>query len=533
MKTLKLFIVVTLLLTGWGVALANTESISREAAFSLLTEKSFKKKRKAILALSEQGGDTVILILKTMLAGDLYFIKEDQSLVTVKKLTNSYTTTDVLTGTVKDNLQKKAISKVKINNKIRQILRQSIALLEISNPDKKKRLTALAQFLKEPGGAPVQQIEQLHPAEKDPDVREMMKLVMNLYQLEAEPENNIEIISSFDRRLEPEVRNLLMTLAGHQNQEVAAEAQRSLEKIDARISLLKYVETIFFGISLGSILVLAAIGLSITFGVMGVINMAHGELIMLGAYATYVMQQLLPNHICAALILSVPVAFLVAALTGVLIERTIIRHLYGRSLETLLATFGVSLILQQAVRTVFSPLNRTVESPDWLTGALTINPVLSLTYNRIAIVAFCFAVFLILLYVMKKTNLGLHVRAVAQNRRIARAMGVKSERVDMITFGLGSGIAGVAGVALSQLGNVGPNLGQSYIIDSFMVVVFGGVGNLWGTMVSGLTLGIANKFLEPITGAVLAKILVLVAIILFIQKRPRGLFPQKGRALES
>jgi urea transport system permease protein len=302
--------------------------------------------------------------------------------------------------------------------------------------------------------------------------------------------------------------------------------------MDSWRSFYSAIETLFFGLSLGSVLVLAAIGLAITFGVMGVINMAHGELMMLGAYTVYVMQQLLPQHIGVSILLSIPAAFIVAALAGVLIERTIIRFLYGRPLETLLATFGVSLILQQLVRSVFSANNRAVESPAWLSGTLQINEALAITYNRLYIVLFTTVVFAILLVVLKRTRLGLDIRAVAQNRSMARAMGIRSEWVDAMTFGLGSGIAGVAGVALSQLTNVGPNLGQSYIIDSFMVVVFGGVGNLWGTLIGGLSMGVVNKLLEPYSGAVLGKIFVLVALILFIQRRPRGLFPQTGRAAE-
>jgi urea transport system permease protein len=333
--------------------------------------------------------------------------------------------------------------------------------------------------------------------------------------------------------LRPPVRNALKRLTtADSDGPVPKAADRALREIESRVQFFQLLETLFFGLSLGSVLVLAAIGLAITFGVMGVINMAHGELIMLGAYTTYVIQQLMPNQIGASILVSIPAAFLVAGLTGVLIERTVIRFLYGRPLETLLATFGLSLVLQQAVRSIFSPLNRSVETPDWMSGTLEINQVLSLTYNRLYIILFALVVFAALFLVLKRTSLGLQVRAVAQNRAMARAMGVRAQWVDAMTFGLGSGIAGVAGVALSQLTNVGPNLGQAYIIDSFMVVVFGGVGNLWGTLVGGLSLGVANKFLEPWSGAVLAKILVLVFIILFIQKRPRGLFPQKGRAAE-
>jgi urea transport system permease protein len=285
-------------------------------------------------------------------------------------------------------------------------------------------------------------------------------------------------------------------------------------------------------LSLGSVLVLSAIGLAITFGVMGVINMAHGELMMLGAYTTYVMQLLMPNHIGTSIVVAIPAAFLVCGAVGVLIERGIVRFLYGRPLETLLATFGLSLILQQVVRDVFTANNRPVEAPSWLTGSLQINEALSITYNRLVTVLFMMLVFAILLLVLNRTRLGLQVRAVAQNRSMAKAMGVPTEWVDALTFGLGSGIAGVAGVALSQLTNVGPNLGQSYIVDSFMVVVFGGVGNLWGTLIGGMSLGVVNKILEPFAGAVLGKIIVLVFLIVFIQWKPRGLFPQKGRAAE-
>jgi urea transport system permease protein len=289
---------------------------------------------------------------------------------------------------------------------------------------------------------------------------------------------------------------------------------------------------LFFGLSLGSVLVLIAIGLAITFGVMGVINMAHGELMMLGAYTTYVVQTAMPEHIGISILVAIPAAFLVSGLMGVLMERTIIRYLYGRPLETLLATFGVSLLLQQLVRSIFTALNRSVITPDWMSGELKLNDALSITYNRLYIVIFTLIVFSAIMLVFKRTRLGLDIRAVSQNRAMAKAMGIRTEWVDAMTFGLGAGIAGVAGVALSQLTNVGPDLGQSYIIDSFMVVVFGGVGNLWGSLIGGMSMGVTNKLLEPWIGAVLAKIFVLVALILFIQARPRGLFPPRGRAAE-
>jgi len=269
---------------------------------------------------------------------------------------------------------------------------------------------------------------------------------------------------------------------------------------------------------------------------MGVINMAHGEMVMLGAYTTYVVQEIIraryPGLFDYSLFIAIPLAFLVSGLVGILVERGIFQFLFGRPLETLLATWGLSLILQQAVRTAFGPTNKDVGTPSWMSGSFDLGHI-AITYNRLSIVVFTLLVFVLLLGLLRFTRLGLEMRAVTQNRAMAASMGIRTGSIDALTFGLGSGIAGIAGVALSQIDNVSPNLGQGYIIDSFMVVVFGGVGNLWGTLVGALTLGIANKFLEPVAGAVLAKIAILVLIILFIQKRPRGLFALKGRAVEA
>jgi urea transport system permease protein len=317
---------------------------------------------------------------------------------------------------------------------------------------------------------------------------------------------------------------------------VRAAAAEVLERIDSRLKLWGVLETIFHGLSLGSVLLLAAVGLAITFGVMGVINMAHGEMVMLGAYTTFVIQTLFREHLPAgldySLALAVPAAFLVSGAFGIAIERTVIRFLYGRPLETLLATWGLSLILQQLVRSVFGPTNREVGTPGWMSGAWEVAGGLTLTYNRLWIIFFALAVLACLMLLINRSAFGLRMRAVVQNRRMAASMGIRTGRIDALTFGLGSGIAGIAGVALSQIDNVSPNLGQGYIIDSFLVVVFGGVGSLWGTLVGAMSLGILNKVLEPYAGAVLSKIFVLVGIILFIQKRPRGLFALKGRAVE-
>jgi len=423
--------------------------------------------------------------------------------------------------------------KISVNNSLRNQLNSLMAQLNLHSPDASLRLAAAKRILNDGADEETATLLQNQLAtEQDPQVLSALQIAIAVYKLHsADVQQRRDAVKSLRGSLEPEARTALNDIiSSDASKDVRTEAEYALKAIDNKIAWYHFAENVFFGLSLGSVLLLSAIGLAITFGVMGVINMAHGEMMMIGAYTTWVIQQLFPNHIAYSLLMAVPAAFVVAGLVGILIERSVIRFLYGRPLETLLATFGVSLILQQAARTIFTPLNRAVSLPEWMSGSLTINPVLSITYNRLFILLFAVAVFFALLLVLKKTSLGLKVRAVSQNRSMARAVGVRANWVDALTFGLGSGIAGVAGVALSQLTNVGPNLGQAYIIDSFMVVVFGGVGNLWGTLVGAMGLGVLNKFMEPYAGAVLAKVLVLVLLILFIQKKPKGLFPQKGRA---
>lgn len=515
-------------------AIAAEQSASIETAASLLLSKKFSDKGQAIEILAEDEGEQAMRILGALLKSRLYYVKSDKHLVIVDKSDGEYSLTDAITQQALGSVSKGEVKKVSLNNKLRIQIRSSLAIVDLRSPNPATRLSAVNQLLDRPDATSATRLQPLLDKETDSEVRDAMKIVIALANLasddKAERQAAVEVL---DGNIHPAVGSALKKLQqSTHDKEFANTIKEILKNIESKLQFYAFIENLFFGLSMGSVLVLAAIGLAITFGVMGVINMAHGELIMIGAYTTYVIQLLMPNHIGAALIISIPAAFIVSGLVGIAIERGVIRFLYGRTLETLLATFGISLILQQTVRTLFSPLNRSVESPSWMSGVWEINNALSLTFNRLYIIVFCLLVFAALFVVLKKTVLGLQVRAVSQNRSMARAMGVRSEWVDAMTFGLGSGIAGIAGVALSQLTNVGPNLGQAYIIDSFMVVVFGGVGNLWGTLVSGMTLGIANKFLEPWAGAVLAKILVLVFIILFIQKRPRGLFPQKGRAAE-
>ena len=353
---------------------------------------------------------------------------------------------------------------------------------------------------------------------------------------DATEDARVEAARQIRERGDQEAVSLLKSLPPETPARVREAAAAAAKSIETSLAMWGSAQNALYGLSLGSVLLLAAIGLAITFGVMGIINMAHGELVMLGAYVTFMVQELIRTHAPGlfdwSLAIAIPLAFLVSGAVGVAIERTVIRWLYGRPLETLLATWGISLILQQAVRSIFGANNREVGAPSWMSGSIDLGN-LTLTTGRMWIMLFALAVFLGLILILKKTPAGLQMRAVTQNRSMAAAMGIRTPLVDALTFGLGCGIAGIAGVALSQIDNVSPNLGQSYIIDSFMVVVFGGVGNLWGTLVGALTLGVVNKFLEPFAGAVLGKILVLVFIILFIQKRPRGLFALKGRAVEA
>ena len=499
-----------------------------------LASRSFDDKEAAIRQLAEQDHPRVVPLLNALMNRDLVQHRDSGAIVLGRKNSDGWQLLDPVSEAEQQQVGSRDARPVVINNRLRTVINNQLALRDLVSPDSEQRYQAAGQLI---GNADPEMLSALaarRAEETVARVQDRIDVALNIATLDGDDlAARLNAIEALAASLHPAAKNALRdrVAASDSPAEVRA-AEKALARIEARIDRYQTADTLFFGLSLGSVLLLAAIGLAITFGVMGVINMAHGELIMIGAYTTYVIQQLLPNSHEWSLLIAIPAAFVVSALVGILIERFVIRFLYGRPLETLLATFGVSLILQQAVRVIFSPLNRTVITPEWMSGALEINPVFSLTYNRLYIIFFALAVFLALLTLLKKTRLGLQVRAVSQNRTTARAMGIRSERVNALTFGLGSGIAGVAGVALAQLTNVGPNLGQSYIIDSFMVVVFGGVGNLWGTLTAAFSLGIANKLLEPVAGAVLAKIIVLIFIILFIQRKPRGLFPQRGRAAE-
>jgi len=533
---LKILLFVSGLVSGSVLMAAQSEE-DFSTQLNRLLEFDFDVKAQAINRLAKIEDERIDKVFRTLLNGDLYYRKNDKTIVYVKKTDDGYALTSVLGNESLGVVSKRKIKKITVNNKLRRLLSGLIAERGMGHRDPAVRLASVKEMIGQVSQSDRDKLQRLLAKEKDEDVSTALNVALAMIDITSvDKQKQLAAVKALGDSDYPASRNRLKDVL---DQAIAAgdtavikQARSSLQQIQTRAERYQTIETIFFGISLGSVLLLAAIGLAITFGVMGVINMAHGELMMIGAYTTYVVQLLMPNYIEWSLLVAIPAAFVVAGLFGVAIERGVIRFLYGRPLETLLATFGISLVLQQLVRSIFSPLNRSVETPAWMSGSWEINALLSLTYNRLYIIVFSLLVFAALLMILKKTPLGLHVRAVSQNRTMAKAMGIRTEWVDAMTFGLGSGIAGVAGVALSQLTNVGPNLGQSYIIDSFMVVVFGGVGNLWGTLVGAMSLGVANKFMEPWVGAVLAKIFILVFIILFIQKRPRGLFPQKGRAAE-
>ena len=431
------------------------------------------------------------------------------------------------------------LSPVRLNNRLRRIVEAALGGLTLMAPDPGKRLEAAQAVLRSKDANALPALDQAIAKETDARVKQALieaRAAVVLYLDTASDADKIEAIDQITQRGDQEALSLLGGLPANAAAPVKKAAADAIVSIQSSLAIWTAVQNTWYGLSLGSVLLLAAIGLAITFGVMGVINMAHGEMVMLGAYTTYVVQELIRAHNPAlfdySLAFAIPLAFLFAGFVGILIERGIIRFLYGRPLETLLATWGLSLIIQQAVRTAFGPTNKDVGNPSWMSGSFDLGHI-TITYNRLWIIVFTLLIFVGLLALLRYTRFGLEMRAVTQNRAMAASMGIKTSRIDALTFGLGSGIAGLAGVALSQIDNVSPNLGQGYIIDSFMVVVFGGVGNLWGTLVGAFTLGIANKFLEPYAGAVLAKIAILVLIILFIQKRPRGLFALKGRAVEA
>jgi len=518
-----------------AAAILPTNAGPFEDALARFASDSFSDTEAAVNALATGGHPQAFAIIDALKDGRLLADPQSRQ-VLIKEAGGAFT--DAATGAAVASAPAGAAA-VRLNNRLRRAVDAALGALTLLSPDPARRIQAAQSVFKAHDAALLPTVETALQKETNATARRAFaeaRAAINLFRTDATEAEKREAVAVIRGRGDREALALLTGLPADQPVAVSRAAAAAIDSINKTLALWAAVQNAWYGLSLGSVLLLAAIGLAITFGVMGVINMAHGEMVMIGAYVTFVVQETIragnPALFDYSLVIAVPLAFLVAGAIGVAIERTIIRFLYGRALETLLATWGLSLILQQAVRTLFGPTNREVGNPSWMSGAFEIGQ-LTITYNRLWIVVFTLAVFVLLLAMLRFTALGLEMRAVTQNRRMAASMGIATSRVDALTFGLGSGIAGIAGVALSQIDNVSPNLGQSYIIDSFMVVVFGGVGNLWGTLVGAFTLGIANKFLEPVAGAVLGKIAILVLIILFIQKRPRGLFALKGRAVEA
>lgn len=464
--------------------------------------------------------------LYTDSAGNTYLLKNDDKLF-------SYPAQQALEQWPAD------LSQVTLVNTLRKALNFGQAKAKLSSNDASQRLAAVDILENNLAELDLATVKQLYVNEKNDQVKARLAQLKARLDFNSSDEfTKLEAVKILADSNRPDVFALItQTLEQpQQNPALKAALLDAQNKIKTRLQISEWSGHVFSGLSTASILLLAALGLAITYGLLGVINMAHGELIMIGAYTTYVIQSFFKTHFAGLvdwyLVAAIPAAFLVSALIGMLIERTVIRPLYGRQLETLLATFGVSLILMQLVRMVFGAQNVEVSNVSWLSGGIAVTPSLMLPYNRIAIIAFTVAVLLLLVFLLNKTRFGLFVRAVTQNRQMARAVGIRSARIDMMAFGLGSGLAGLAGCALAQVGNVGPDLGQNYIIDAFLVVVVGGVGQVWGAVLAALGLGISGTVLEIGLGAVLAKIILLVLVILFIQKRPQGLFAIKGRFVE-
>jgi urea transport system permease protein len=488
--------------------------------------------------LAATGDPAVTGVLEALSAGSLHYRKSDRAVFIVRAQGGTPTLVDPLTAESAGEAITAQLEKIKVNNSLRRAIRDAMGRLTVMAADPARRHAAARSMFGSPDPAAIPLLDDAIEAERDEAVRrafvEARAAAVLVSDLDAETRR--AAVATIGARGDREALAMLRAFQIVAPDDLKPAVAQQIALTEQTLAWWGAAQNVWYGLSLGSVLLLAAIGLAITFGVMGVINMAHGEMVMLGAYTTFAVQSVIHAHapwlLDVSLLIALPLAFAAAGAVGIGIERGVIRHLYGRPLETLLATWGISLILQQAVRTTFGAQNRQVVTPSWMSGGFEVGQM-AVTYNRLWIAIFALTVFAVLLVGLNKSGFGLQMRAVTQNRQMAKSMGIRTPRIDALTFGLGSGIAGIAGVALSQISNVSPNLGQGYLIDSFMVVVFGGVGSLWGTLVGAMSLGILNKFLEPYAGAVLGKILVLVLIILFIQKRPRGLFALKGRAAEA
>ncbi|MBT6602293.1 MAG: urea ABC transporter permease subunit UrtB [Nitrospina sp.] len=537
-RPIGLFFVIAYFVSSISIVEAN----DFESLLNDLGNKSRSKIKIAVKKLGELGNSKALPALSA-LKNKRLAVTDKGNLVILNESEDQ--AADALTGE-KLNIKTLTLRKPRINNTVRRYLATAIAKLKLSSEEPNVRLKAAQELLKRSSSSVLDIVEDSLKKEKNNDVKETLLLV--LAKINIESKDRIKRIESINTIKKFGSNNFYTILEGllkknnkgdflEEDSEIRDRAAKAINSIKQRQGFVDQIANLFYGLSLGSILLLAALGLAITFGLMGVINMAHGEMLMIGAYATFLVQNLfvdyLPSYFDWYLIIAIPVSFLASAIVGIILERVVIRHLYGRPLETLLATWGISLVLIQTVRLTFGAQNVEVANPFYLSGGVEVFNGVVFPYSRIVIIIFVVFVVTAIWALLQKTSLGLQVRAVTQNREMAACMGISTNKVDMWTFGLGSGVAGLGGLALSQIGNVGPELGRMYIVDSFMVVVLGGVGKIAGTVVGALGIGVVNKFLEPISGAVLGKIIVLVIIIALIQKRPQGLFALKGRSVDN
>lgn len=534
---LHLFVTIAILVM---LAASHAHALDSGAVMQLCTGEN-DIKIEAINKLVESGDPAVLPVLQALADGTLSVTADGkQAIIITDSAAKDAFTLKLLAAAPPD------AEKVVINNQIRITLDNALAALKLNSPGMADRLAAAEELQRQANAELLPLIDKAIAKEREPEVQKALHLAQACIHLKnSDPALRLAAVKNLATGSGSIVKELLSAqlAKGDDGQfvepdaAVRTEINKALKALEGSAGASDLLGMIFTGLSLGSILLLAALGLAITFGLMGIINMAHGELLMIGAYTTYFIHGLFQRHLPDSfewyLLAAVPASFIVAALVGIAMERCVIRFLYGRPLETLLATWGISLLLIQTVRTIFGAQNVEVMNPKWMSGGLKAMGGLVFPFNRIFIILFALIVVLMVWLILNKTRLGLFVRAVTQNRKMADCVGVPTPRIDLMAFGLGSGIAGLGGCALSQIGNVGPELGQSYIVDSFMVVVLGGVGQLAGTVVAALGIGDMSKLLEPYAGAVLAKILLLVFIIVFIQKRPQGLFAPKGRSVEN
>ena len=529
---LRLFLLFTFWLASAAHAALDSATVAR------LASEEFEEKLAAIDAIARSGDPAALGVLKAMAEDALFVAGGKVVIVDGERVLDAATAAEIRPAPD----QRDSIT---VNNRLRRELGGVLAALRLGAPERAVRLAAARELQASAEEGQAQVIKTALDKEADTEIREQLALAYAQATLKSsDAAVRLEAVKALSELTNPATRSLLLGVLERRGDAYAESdaavrqaAEASLRNLEGRLRNGEMIARVFSGVSLGSILLLAALGLAITYGVMGVINMAHGELLMVGAYATYAVQSVFrsyfPDYVDWYVVAAIPFAFLCAAAIGVVLERAVIRHLYSRPLETLLATWGISLCLIQGARQIFGAQNVELSNPSWMSGGVEVLANVVLPWNRICIIGFSIGVLLLVWLLMNRTRLGLFVRAVTQNRAMAGCIGVNTARTDSLAFALGAGIAGLGGVALSQIANVGPDMGQGYIIDSFLVVVLGGVGQLAGAVWAALGLGVLSKFLEGWSGAVLAKIVVLGLIIVFIQKRPQGLFAVKGRFVES